>query len=86
MVYVAPSPDRPRPYSHLTTDPVELKQIASAEQAIRHVAIKNHQHRDTNWKLLRMRAEGSEYHCYNSIIVNGQCQTNLSSSFFLGIL
>ncbi|KXJ97248.1 Cupredoxin [Microdochium bolleyi] len=72
MVYVAPSRDRLRPYGHLTTDPAKLKQIMSAEHAIRHLAIKNHQHRDTNWKLLRMRAEGSEYHCYNSIIVNGK--------------
>lgn len=72
MVYVAPSPDRPRPYSLFTNDPSELRQIMDAERGIRHLVVKNHMHRDTNWKLQRMRAEGSEFHCYNSILVNGE--------------
>ncbi|RSM06684.1 hypothetical protein CEP52_005561 [Fusarium oligoseptatum] len=35
-------------------------------------SVDNHQHRDTVWKLLRMKAEGSEYYCYDSILVNGK--------------
>jgi hypothetical protein len=50
---------------------LELRQIREAERDIRHVIIQNHQHRDSVWKLLRMRAEGSEYYCYDSILVNG---------------
>lgn len=72
MIYVAPAPSRPRPYELLTNDPLELRQMMEAERNVRHLAIKNHQHRDTNWKLLRMRAEGSEFHCYDSILVNGK--------------
>ena len=70
-VYVAPSPDRPRPYYLITNNTLELRQILEAERDIRHVIIQNHQHRDSVWKLLRMRAEGSEYYCYDSILVNG---------------
>ncbi|TDZ14868.1 Laccase abr2 [Colletotrichum orbiculare MAFF 240422] len=72
MVYVAPSPSRPRPYRFITTDDIELRKIMEAEKEIRHLAIKNHQHRDTGWKMLRMRAEGSEFYCYDSLIVNGK--------------
>ncbi|RSL99250.1 hypothetical protein CDV31_012259 [Fusarium ambrosium] len=63
LVYVAPSPSRPRPYHLITNDTLELRQIKEAERAIQHAAIQNHQHRDTVWKLLRMKAEGSEYYC-----------------------
>ncbi|KAI7762476.1 hypothetical protein LZL87_008822 [Fusarium oxysporum] len=69
-LYVAPSPDRPRPYHLITNDTLELRQINQAEREIQHLIIQSHQHRDTVWKLLRMRAEGSEYYCYNSILVN----------------
>ncbi|KAI6260084.1 hypothetical protein MCOR27_002778 [Pyricularia oryzae] len=72
MVYVAPSPSRPRPYHLITDDKVELRKIMEAEKHARHLAIKNHQHRDTGWKLLRMKAEGSEFYCYDSIVVNGK--------------
>ncbi|RMJ09294.1 hypothetical protein CDV36_011071 [Fusarium kuroshium] len=72
LVYVAPSPSRPRPYHLITNDTLELHQIKEAERAIQHAAIQNHQHRDTVWKLLRMKAEGSEYYCYDSILVNGK--------------
>ncbi|KZL70549.1 multicopper oxidase [Colletotrichum tofieldiae] len=72
MVYVAPSPSRPRPYRLITHNEIELRKIMEAERQIRHLAIKNHQHRDTGWKMLRMRAEGSEFYCYDSILVNGK--------------
>ncbi|RSL78079.1 hypothetical protein CEP51_008508 [Fusarium floridanum] len=72
LVYVAPSPSRPRPYHLITNDTLELRQIKEAERVIQHAAIQNHQHRDTVWKLLRMKAEGSEYYCYDSILVNGK--------------
>ncbi|KAK2063681.1 Cupredoxin [Colletotrichum caudatum] len=72
MVYVAPSPSRPRPYRLITQDDIELREIMEAESQVRHLAIKNHQHRDTGWKMLRMRAEGSEFYCYDSILVNGK--------------
>lgn len=68
---MAPSPSRKRPYHLITSDPLELRQIREAERNVQHVVIKNHQHRDTGWKLLRMRAEGSEFYCYDSLIVNG---------------
>lgn len=71
MIYVAPDPARPRPYKLITENPLELRQIMEAEQNIRHLAIKNHMHRDTNWKLLQMRAEGTEFYCYDSLVVNG---------------
>ncbi|ENH73399.1 Laccase-1 [Fusarium oxysporum f. sp. cubense race 1] len=71
-LYVAPSPDRPRPYHLITNDTLELRQISQAEREIQHLIIQSHQHRDTVWKLLRMRAEGSEYYCYDSILVNGK--------------
>lgn len=71
LAYVAPSPSRKRPYHLITSDPLELRQIQEAERNVQHLVIKNHQHRDTGWKLLRMRAEGSEFYCYDSIIVNG---------------
>ncbi|KAG7404716.1 Laccase abr2 [Fusarium oxysporum f. sp. rapae] len=69
-LYVAPSPDRPRPYHLITNDTLELRQINQAEREIQHLIIQSHQHHDTVWKLLRMRAEGSEYYCYNYILVN----------------
>lgn len=72
LAYVAPSPSRKRPYHLITSDPLELRQIQEAERNIQHLVIKNHQHRDTGWKLLRMRAEGSEFYCYDSLIVNGK--------------
>ncbi|TLS29909.1 hypothetical protein PpBr36_02207 [Pyricularia pennisetigena] len=72
MVYVAPAPWRPRPYHLITEDKMELHKIMEAEKHVRHLAIKNHQHRDTGWKLLRMKAEGSEFYCYDSILVNGK--------------
>ncbi|KAG8161956.1 hypothetical protein KVR01_007721 [Diaporthe batatas] len=72
LAYVAPSPSRKRPYHLITSDPLELRQIHEAERNIRHLVIKNHQHRDSGWKFLRMRAEGSEFYCYDSIIVNGK--------------
>ncbi|GJD01423.1 multicopper oxidase [Colletotrichum higginsianum] len=72
MVYVAPSSSRPRPYRLITSDGIELRKIMEAERQVRHLAIKNHQHRDTGWKMLRMRAEGSEFYCYDSILVNGK--------------
>ncbi|KAI1871212.1 uncharacterized protein JN550_004657 [Neoarthrinium moseri] len=72
VVYVAPSPSRLRPYSLITRHQLELQQILESERQIQHVVIKNHQHRDTNWKVLRMRAEGSEMHCYDSLLVNGK--------------
>ncbi|KAK7228885.1 hypothetical protein V2G26_001055 [Clonostachys chloroleuca] len=72
LVYIAPSPSRPRPYHLITDDRLELRQIEEAERTIHHAVIQNHQHRDTVWKLLRMRAEGSEYYCYDSILVNGK--------------
>ncbi|KAK2017455.1 Cupredoxin [Colletotrichum eremochloae] len=72
MVYVAPSQSRPRPYSLITHDEIEVRKIMEAEKQVRHLAIKNHQHRDTGWKMLRMRAEGSEFYCYDSILVNGK--------------
>ncbi|KAK1449474.1 hypothetical protein CMEL01_08789 [Colletotrichum melonis] len=72
MVYVAPSPSRPRPYRLITKNDIELRKIMEAEKQVRHLAIKNHQHRDTGWKMLRMRAEGSEFYCYDSILVNGK--------------
>ncbi|KAG6354808.1 hypothetical protein INS49_003889 [Diaporthe citri] len=72
LAYVAPSPSRKRPYHLITSNPLELRQIQEAERNIQHLVIKNHQHRDTGWKLLRMRAEGSEFYCYDSIIVNGK--------------
>lgn len=62
---------RPRPYRMITQDPVELKLIQEAEYNAQHLVVKSHQHRDSNWKLLRMRAEGSEFYCYDSILVNG---------------
>ncbi|RKK98266.1 hypothetical protein BFJ68_g13674 [Fusarium oxysporum] len=71
-LYIAPSPDRPRPYDLITNDTLELRQINQAEREIQHLIIQSHQHRDTVWKLLRMRAEGSEYYCYDSILVNGK--------------
>ncbi|KAK2001456.1 Cupredoxin [Colletotrichum falcatum] len=72
MVYVAPSRSRPRPYRLITRDKIELRKIMEAERQVHHLAIKNHQHRDTGWKMLRMRAEGSEFYCYDSILVNGK--------------
>ncbi|KAF4780665.1 hypothetical protein HER10_EVM0000708 [Colletotrichum scovillei] len=72
MVYVAPSPSRLRPYRLITKNDTELRKIMEAEKQVRHLAIKNHQHRDTGWKMLRMRAEGSEFYCYDSILVNGK--------------
>ncbi|KAI9170590.1 Multicopper oxidase [Paramyrothecium foliicola] len=72
MVYVAPSSSRPRPYQLITSEPNELRRIMEAEINIKHIAIKNHQHRDTGWKMLRMRAEGSEFYCYDSLLVNGK--------------
>ncbi|KAM5364345.1 hypothetical protein ACJZ2D_011542 [Fusarium nematophilum] len=69
LACVAPSPSRPRPYHLITNDTLELREIMEAEREIRHLAIQNHQHRDTVWKLLRMRAEGSAFYCYNSILV-----------------
>ncbi|KAF5554136.1 multicopper oxidase [Fusarium mexicanum] len=69
-IYVAPCPDRHRPYHLITNDTLELRQINQAEREIQHLIIQNHQHHDTVWKLLRMRAEGSEYYCYDSILVN----------------
>ncbi|OHE99676.1 hypothetical protein CORC01_05034 [Colletotrichum orchidophilum] len=72
MVYVAPSPSRLRPYRLITTDDIEVRKIMEAEKEVRHLAVKNHQHRDTGWKMLRMRAEGSEFYCYDSILVNGK--------------
>ncbi|EXF84979.1 hypothetical protein CFIO01_02192 [Colletotrichum fioriniae PJ7] len=72
MVYVAPSPSRLRPYRLITENDIELRKIMEAEKQVRHLAIKNHQHRDTGWKMLRMRAEGSEFYCYDSILVNGK--------------
>lgn len=78
LAYVAPSPSRKRPYHLITSDPLELRQIQEAERNIRHLVIKNHQHRDTGWKLLRMRAEGSEFYCYDSLIVNGMASCVLS--------
>lgn len=72
LAYVAPSPSRKRPYHLITSDPLELRKIQEAERNIQHLVIKNHQHRDTGWKLLRMRAEGSEFYCYDSLIVNGK--------------
>lgn len=81
MVYVAPSPSRPRPYSLITNDEIELRKIMEAEKEAHHLAIKNHQHRDTGWKMLRMRAEGSEFYCYDSIIVNGGFQIPLSRGY-----
>lgn len=69
---MAPSPERARPYHLITKDHVQLKLIHEAEKRIQHLVIKNHQGRDTTWKLLRMRAEGSEFHCYDSLIVNGK--------------
>ncbi|KAF3013563.1 hypothetical protein E8E14_010796 [Neopestalotiopsis sp. 37M] len=72
MIYVAPDPARPRPYKLITDDPLELRQIMEAEQKVQHLALKNHMHRDTNWKLLKMRAEGSEFYCYDSLVVNGK--------------
>ncbi|KAK6214203.1 hypothetical protein LQW54_004629 [Pestalotiopsis sp. IQ-011] len=72
MIYVAPDPARPRPYKLITDNPLELRQIMEAEQNIRHLAIKNHMHRDTNWKILQMRAEGTEFYCYDSLLVNGK--------------
>ncbi|ORY67546.1 Cupredoxin [Pseudomassariella vexata] len=71
VVWIAPSPSRPRPYHLITSDPIELRKIKEAESRIQHLDIKNHQHRDTGWKLLRMKAEGSEFYCYDSIIING---------------
>ncbi|KAK1985309.1 Cupredoxin [Colletotrichum cereale] len=61
-----------RPYHLITRDDIELRKIMEAESQVQHVAIKNHQHRDTGWKMLRMRAEGSEFYCYDSILVNGK--------------
>lgn len=72
LIWVAPSPGRPRPYELITQDAVELKLMHEAEKRIQHFVIKNHQGRDTTWKLLRMRAEGSEFYCYDSILVNGE--------------
>ncbi|KXH47725.1 hypothetical protein CSIM01_11675 [Colletotrichum simmondsii] len=69
MVYVAPSPSRLRPYRLITENDIELRKIMEAEKQVRHLAIKNHQHRDTGWKMLRMRAEGSEFYCYDSILI-----------------
>ncbi|KAJ0384441.1 hypothetical protein COL922a_008369 [Colletotrichum nupharicola] len=60
------------PYRLITNDEIELRKIMEAEKEAHHLAIKNHQHRDTGWKMLRMRAEGSEFYCYDSIIVNGK--------------
>lgn len=71
LIYVAPSPNRPRPYHLITKDPVQLKLIHEAEKRIKHFVIKNHQGRDSTWKLLRMRAEGSEFYCYDSFLLNG---------------
>ncbi|KAM0196102.1 hypothetical protein ACHAPA_004745 [Fusarium lateritium] len=71
-LYVAPAPKRPRPYHLITNNTLDLRQIMEAEREIRHLMIQNHQHRDTVWKLLRMKAEGSEYYCYDSILVNGE--------------
>ncbi|KAL0933698.1 multicopper oxidase [Colletotrichum truncatum] len=56
----------------ITNDEIELRKIMEAEKEVRHIAIKNHQHRDTGWKMLRMKAEGSEFYCYDSILVNGK--------------
>ncbi|KAI1070289.1 hypothetical protein LB507_010320 [Fusarium sp. FIESC RH6] len=81
-VYVAPSPDHPRPYHLITNNTLELRQIREAERDIRHVIIQNHQHRDSVWKLLRMRAEGSEYYCYDSILVNGKGRVHCRQSGF----
>ncbi|KAI8664833.1 hypothetical protein NCS56_00917400 [Fusarium sp. Ph1] len=47
LVYVAPSPTRPRPYHLITNPTLELHRIEEAERAIQHAAIQNHQHRDT---------------------------------------
>ncbi|PSR79596.1 Cupredoxin [Coniella lustricola] len=82
MVYVAPSPVRPRPYRLITRNETKLRAIMEAENEIRHLAIKNHQHRDTGWKLLRMRAEGTEFHCYDSILVNGKGRVHCRQEAF----
>lgn len=79
LAYVAPSPSRKRPYHLITSDPLELRQIQEAERNVRHLVIKNHQHRDTGWKMLRLRAEGSEFYCYDSLIVNGKASHPLES-------
>ncbi|KXH65544.1 hypothetical protein CSAL01_02943 [Colletotrichum salicis] len=69
MIYVALSPSRLRPYRLITEDDIELRKIMEAEKQVRPFAIKNHQHRDTGLKMLRMRAEGSEFYCYDSILL-----------------
>ncbi|KAL8301362.1 hypothetical protein RB597_002001 [Gaeumannomyces tritici] len=71
-VWVAPAPERPRPYGLLTDDPQELAEMMQAERDIKHLVIADCTGRDLQSRIFRTRVEGTEAHCSDSILVNGK--------------
>lgn len=70
MVYVSPSPSRPRPYSIITKDDAELRLIQQAEDKSG-TSLWNSDFRTVGWKINKMKAKGTGLSCYKSILVNG---------------
>ncbi|KAL8393640.1 hypothetical protein RB599_005911 [Gaeumannomyces hyphopodioides] len=71
-VWVAPAPGRRRPYRLLTDNPQELAEMLQAERNIKHLVIADYTGRDLRSRVFRMRAEGTEARCSDSILVNGK--------------
>lgn len=72
MAYIAPSPSRPRPYHMITSSPSELALIHEAERNIQHMLVWNYYRRDAGWRVMEMKAEGTNLNCYDSILVNSK--------------
>lgn len=72
MIYIAPTPERERPYGMIATTPDEEAWMREAEEKIQHVALWNSDFRTVDWKLTEMKANGKGLSCYKSILVNGK--------------
>ncbi|KAG8168475.1 hypothetical protein KVR01_001224 [Diaporthe batatas] len=72
MAYIAPSPSRPRPYHRITSSPGELALIHEAERNIQHMLVWNYYRRDAAWRIMEMKAEGTNLNCYDSLLVNSK--------------
>ncbi|KAF5590961.1 multicopper oxidase [Fusarium pseudocircinatum] len=84
-LWIKPAPKRRRPYSLVSSDPVDMQEMLHSEETAEHLMLYNWQHIPTAQILSLLQAEGYDPYCFQSILVNGKGRVHCKPDDLLDI-
>lgn len=73
-IWIRPRPERERPYHLVSNDARDIQEMIAAEETSEHLVMYNYQHREMPGLLAQLQAEGYDPYCFQSVLINGECQ------------